>query len=111
METLSAMESIPTDQKDRPQSDVIIEDTVVFVNPYVEIDEQVSWLFIKQDDIQSEIFQLKLERERKDKREAHAEKINATVPSAKSTSTKKPVETPTNQVFRSGVGKYISNQA
>ena len=42
METLSAMESVPTDQKDRPQSDIIIEDTIVFVNPYVEIDEQVS---------------------------------------------------------------------
>jgi peptidyl-prolyl cis-trans isomerase-like protein 2 len=41
IETLSAMESIPTDQKDRPQSDIIIEDTIVFVNPYDEVDLQV----------------------------------------------------------------------
>jgi hypothetical protein len=54
---------------------------------------------------------LKLERERKDKREAQEEKMNATIPSTKSsTTTKKPIETPTTQVFRSGVGKYISNQ-
>jgi hypothetical protein len=53
---------------------------------------------------------LKLERERKDKREAQEEKINATVPSAKSSTTKKSTETPTTEVFRSGVGKYISNQ-
>jgi len=55
-------------------------------------------------------FQLKLERERKDKREAQEEKINATVPSAKLSTTKKSTETPTTEVFRSGVGKYISNQ-
>jgi hypothetical protein len=54
---------------------------------------------------------LKLERERKDKREAQEEKMNATIPSTKSsTTTKKPIEPPTTQVFRSGVGKYISNQ-
>lgn len=47
METLSAMEGIPTDQKDRPQSDIIIEDTVVFVNPYTEVDEQVSLIVDK----------------------------------------------------------------
>jgi hypothetical protein len=35
------MESIPTDDKDRPQSDIVIEDTIVFVNPYVEVDAQV----------------------------------------------------------------------
>jgi hypothetical protein len=45
METLSAMESIPTDEKDRPQSDIVIEDTIVFVNPYVEVDAQVSFVF------------------------------------------------------------------
>ena len=104
------MESIPTDQKDRPQSDITIEDTIVFVNPYTEVDAQVrsissaswiwKWIF----------FQLKLERERKEKRAADDERINATVPSAKSSTAKKPVEAPTTQVFRSGVGKYIPNQ-
>ena len=41
IETLSAMEAIPTDEKDRPQSDILIEDTIVFVNPYDEVDAQV----------------------------------------------------------------------
>jgi hypothetical protein len=54
---------------------------------------------------------LKLERERKEKRAAEEEKMNATIPSAKSSTAKKTIEPPTNQVFRSGVGKYISNQA
>jgi len=89
IETLSAMEAIPTDEKDRPQSDIVVEDTIVFVNPYDEVDAQ-----------------LKVERERKDKREAEEEKINATVRSAKSTTDTQP----TNQVFRSGIGKYIPNQ-
>lgn len=47
IETLSAMEAIPTDAKDRPQSDILIEDTIVFVNPYTEVDEQVTDLFIE----------------------------------------------------------------
>jgi peptidyl-prolyl cis-trans isomerase-like protein 2 len=41
IETLSAMEAVPTGEKDRPQSDIIIEDTIVFVNPYDEVDAQV----------------------------------------------------------------------
>lgn len=45
IETLSAMESVPTDQKDRPQSDITIEDTIVFVNPYDDVDAQVNiWI-------------------------------------------------------------------
>ena len=47
IETLSAMEAIPTDGKDRPQSDILIEDTIVFVNPYTEVDEQVGDLWSK----------------------------------------------------------------
>lgn len=54
---------------------------------------------------------MKTERERKDKREEEEQKINATVRSAKAVATvAKPVEKPTDQVFRSGIGKYISNQ-
>lgn len=41
IETLSAMEAIKTDDKDRPLSDITIEDTIVFVNPYDEVDIQV----------------------------------------------------------------------
>jgi hypothetical protein len=56
---------------------------------------------------------LKTERERQDKRVADEEKINATVRSAKLATTTKSstaTESSTNQVFRSGIGKYISNQ-
>jgi peptidyl-prolyl cis-trans isomerase-like protein 2 len=45
IETLSAMEAIPTDEKDRPQSDIVVEDTIVFVNPYDEVDAQVIHFF------------------------------------------------------------------
>ncbi|CAF1231425.1 unnamed protein product [Rotaria sp. Silwood1] len=93
IETLSAMEAIPTDDKDRPQTDILIEDTIVFVNPYDEVDAE-----------------LKAERERQDKREAEEEKMNATVRSAKSTKSSTTNDTLTNQAFRSGVGKYISSQ-
>jgi hypothetical protein len=40
------MEAIPTDDKDRPQSDIIIQDTIVFVNPYDEVDIQVNRVFV-----------------------------------------------------------------
>ncbi|UJR10073.1 hypothetical protein I4U23_014295 [Adineta vaga] len=96
IETLSAMEAIPTGEKDRPQSDIVVEDTVVFVNPYDEVDDE-----------------LKAERERQVKRDADEEKFNGTVRSAKSATTTKSstaIDTSSNQVFRSGVGKYISNQ-
>jgi hypothetical protein len=41
------MEAIPTDAKDRPQSDIVIEDTIVFVNPYTEVDAQVSCILFE----------------------------------------------------------------
>lgn len=41
METLSAMERIGTDNKDRPVEEIIIESTQIFTDPYAEVDEQV----------------------------------------------------------------------
>lgn len=41
LDTLSKMEAVETDKKDRPKVSVKIEDTLVFVDPYTEIDEQV----------------------------------------------------------------------
>ena len=41
METLSAMERIGTDNKDRPVEDIIIESAQIFTDPYAEVDEQV----------------------------------------------------------------------
>ncbi|CAF3115819.1 unnamed protein product [Rotaria socialis] len=94
IETLSAMEAIPTDNKDRPQSDIVIEDTIVFVNPYDEVDAE-----------------LKAERERQEKREVEEEKATGTIRSVKSTKSSTANDTTsTSQIFRSGVGKYIPNQ-
>ena len=40
--TLSAMERVGTDNKDRPVEDIVIEKAQVFVDPFEEVDEQVS---------------------------------------------------------------------
>ena len=45
METLSAMERVNTDNKDRPIEDVVIERAAVFVDPFAEVDEQVGMDF------------------------------------------------------------------
>ena len=37
--TLSAMERVGTDNKDKPVEDIIIEKTQIFVDPFTEIDE------------------------------------------------------------------------
>ena len=39
--TLSAMERVGTDNKDRPVEDIVIEKAQVFVDPFEEVDEQV----------------------------------------------------------------------
>ncbi|PSN47120.1 Peptidyl-prolyl cis-trans isomerase-like 2 [Blattella germanica] len=41
LDTLTAMEKVETDNKDRPIEDIIIEKAQVFVDPYQEADEQV----------------------------------------------------------------------
>lgn len=41
LDVLSKMESVETDKKERPKVSIKIEDTIVFVDPYAEIDEQV----------------------------------------------------------------------
>ena len=35
------IEYIETDKKDRPKTSIKIEDCIVFVDPYVQVDEQV----------------------------------------------------------------------
>merc|ERR1712029_1247351 len=40
--TLSAMERVGTDNKDRPVDDIIIEKTQIFVDPFEEVDEQLA---------------------------------------------------------------------
>lgn len=46
METLSEMERIEVDNKDRPIEDIVIIKAQVFVDPYQEADEQVFILFL-----------------------------------------------------------------
>ena len=41
LDVLSKMEAIDVDKKDRPKVSVKIEECLVFVDPYKEIDEQV----------------------------------------------------------------------
>ncbi|XP_059168026.1 RING-type E3 ubiquitin-protein ligase PPIL2-like [Physella acuta] len=87
LKTLDAMEAIEVDKKDKPKIDIIIEDCVVFSNPYDEADEQ-----------------LKKEREEdleKQKREKDEEIKKQ----------KKKTEEPTVKVYKQGVGKYINSTA
>lgn len=42
MDTLTTMEQIEVDNKDRPIQDIFIEAAQVFVDPYAEVEEQVS---------------------------------------------------------------------
>nr|CAD7399038.1 unnamed protein product [Timema cristinae] len=41
LDTLSAMEKVETDNKDRPIEDIVVEKAQVFVDPYQEADEQL----------------------------------------------------------------------
>jgi peptidyl-prolyl cis-trans isomerase-like protein 2 len=41
LDTLTSMERVETDNKDRPIEDIIMEKAQVFVDPYQEADEQV----------------------------------------------------------------------
>ncbi|EEB16795.1 conserved hypothetical protein [Pediculus humanus corporis] len=80
LETLTIMENIETDNKDRPIQDIIILKTQVFVDPYQEADDL-------------------LQKEREEARKA--EELEN-----KKAEIKK--EAPPLKVYRSGVGKYIN---
>ncbi|KRY79549.1 Peptidyl-prolyl cis-trans isomerase 4, partial [Trichinella pseudospiralis] len=84
LETLDIIEAVETDNKDRPVEDIIILDTVVFVNPFEKAEEL-----------------LKLER--KAALEQSAKEEEKVVMVEKKSAEKK--------VFRSGVGKYIDLKA
>ncbi len=42
IDTLASMERTETDNKDKPIEDIVIERTSVFVDPFTEVDEEVS---------------------------------------------------------------------
>lgn len=80
LETLSAIEAIEVDNKDRPIQDIVIEKAQVFVDPYQEVDQKL------QEERAEEISgQLAV---------AEANQINA--------NSNKPL-----RIFKAGVGKYI----
>ncbi|KAJ4439457.1 RING-type E3 ubiquitin-protein ligase ppil2, partial [Periplaneta americana] len=82
LDTLTAMERVETDNKDRPIEDIIIEKAQVFVDPYQEADDQ-------------------LMAERAEEARKKAEEESAS---------KRPSQNKSGQlkIFRSGVGKYIN---
>lgn len=83
METLSEMEKIEVDNKDKPIENITIVKAQVFVDPYEEADEQLA-----------------KEREEERKRIEEEERIK-----------KQKLEAQKSlKVFRSGVGKYINPQ-
>ncbi|XP_038059065.1 RING-type E3 ubiquitin-protein ligase PPIL2-like isoform X1 [Patiria miniata] len=42
MDTLANMERIETDKKDRPKETITLEDVIIFVNPFDEVDEELA---------------------------------------------------------------------
>ncbi|GLH06849.1 hypothetical protein R5R35_011633 [Gryllus longicercus] len=82
LDTLSAMERVETDNKDRPIEDIIIENAQVFVDPYQEAEEELA-----------------AEREAEAKKREEAARAPKILPR----STDGPLK-----VYRSGVGKYIN---
>ncbi|XP_014775998.1 RING-type E3 ubiquitin-protein ligase PPIL2 [Octopus bimaculoides] len=86
LETLNKMEKIETDDNDKPLEDIIIEDTIVFVDPFKEAEEL-----------------LKKEREDEIKKE---EEEKAKLKSWKVE--KKSSEENNLVAFKQGVGKYIN---
>lgn len=83
LETLSVMERIEVDEKDRPKETIKLTKAVVFVNPFEEVDAA-----------------LKEEREKKEEEEKLQEEA-----ARKKKAAATPAEVP--KVYRSGVGKYI----
>jgi len=83
LETLTEMERVEVDNKDRPIEDIIIQSIQIFVDPYQEVDEQLA-----------AARQAEIEKLRKEKEELAKKKSNAK---------KQPLK-----VYREGVGKYLT---
>lgn len=81
LDTLTAMEQIEVDNKDRPIEDIVIERASVFVDPYQEADDQLA-------------------AERAEEMKKIAEEKAAANRAA-------PKKDAALKVYRSGVGKYI----
>lgn len=84
LDTLTKMEQIEVDNKDRPIEDIIIESVQVYVDPFKEAEEQLA-------------------SERADEADRKEQEKNAE-------QTKKRLKEPL-KVYREGVGKYLNIQA
>ena len=84
LDTLSAMEKIEVDNKDRPVEDITILRTEVFANPYTEVDEEIRLERLKG-----------LETPEEQEAKAKAEK---------------PKQVEYKTVKTSGIGKYIAKR-
>lgn len=84
LDTLSEMEKIEVDNKDRPIENIIIEKAHIFVDPYQEADEQLAKE--RQDDLEKQQKAILDEKKRKEKAQ--------------------PLK-----LFRSGVGKYLNTDS
>ncbi|XP_076030911.1 RING-type E3 ubiquitin-protein ligase PPIL2 [Oratosquilla oratoria] len=80
--TLSAMEAVETDNKDRPVEDIVIEAAAVFVDPFKEADVELA----------------KERVEEAEKRKQEEEELK---------SRKRPKKDESLKVFRSGVGMFL----
>lgn len=86
LKTLDLMEAVEVDKKDKPKTDIILEDCIVFTDPYEEADEQLK------KERAEEIERQKVEEEEKRKKTS---KKGDTGP----------------KIFKQGVGKYINASA
>lgn len=83
LETLTEMERVEVDNKDRPIEDIVIQSVQIFVDPYQEADEQLA------AERQAEVDKLRKEKEDIAKKKSNAKK--------------QPLK-----VYREGVGKYLT---
>lgn len=84
MDTLSEMEKIEVDNKDKPIEDIIIEKVHIFVDPYQEADEMLA----------------------KERAEELQKQQQAKIEAVKRKNISQPLK-----VFREGVGKYLNTSA
>lgn len=91
LETLQELENVHSDPKtDRPAEELKIENIIIFVNPYDEVDEQ-----------------LKTEREDAAEKKRAEEEERRKEDLRNRTGKKKEKEGAKNPVYRGGVGKFI----
>jgi peptidyl-prolyl cis-trans isomerase-like protein 2 len=81
LETLSAIEKVETDNKDKPIEEILFVDAQIFADPFIEVDEILQ----------------------KERAEEHA-KLNEREENAKKVTPKPAAKL---KVFREGVGRYI----